>query len=155
MNKKLLILLIISLAAAALAVVYFGLVSNAPTTNTQDEVKPFAVDKKDLSAASLPPGFQKDFPVETGSEILQNYQAQTTDGRTQSTRIVSTKRAIPETVSIYKNYFANLGWVQVGSTASSSVVQMIKNDDVLQIVGEAQEGVTQKTVQITLTQAGQ
>ena len=76
----------------------------------------------------------------------------TTDGRMQSTRIVTTKKPLSEAVADYKTYFTNLGWTAT-STGNVSTVQMRKNNDALMIIGTTDAPTEINTIEVTITEA--
>lgn len=154
------ILLALAILAVILAgVFYFNNKSKPGSSVTENEKKPFAVDKKDLPFGQLPSGFPQDLPVEGGSSVLQNYEATTTDGRKQFTRISTTSKQLPQAVKVYEDYFLGHDWMEIPTSQITGSYSALfrKKDDVLLVT--ASSGVATSTnpkkniLEISLTQA--
>ncbi len=96
--------------------------------NNKNNTADFKLETKELSKTEALPGFPKDFPIEAGSTILQNYQATTSDGRIQSTKKFTTKLSTVEALDKYTRFFENLEWLNTGNGKQSPVLLKKKND---------------------------
>lgn len=148
---------IIALAVIVIAFIVVGTVFlNAKYRNKQtpaSTVQPFTVEKKDLAPNQLPQGFPKDLPVEAGSSVIQNYEATTTDGRKQSTRISTTNKTLIQAVKVYQDFFLSLSWTKISTTNPDvDTVNALfrRKDDVLLITGRTDVSSKDKTVELTL-----
>ncbi|HEX3099865.1 MAG TPA: hypothetical protein VHQ41_02740 [Patescibacteria group bacterium] len=150
MNKKLLIAVgVLVIAAAALAAIYFFHIK-------KNQPKPFAVETKTLDAAVLPSGFPKNMPIEAGSTVLQNYEATTTDGRKQSTRVATTNKTLTAALKDYSDYFVHLGWTLIPNTdaATNTTSALLRYQDrILVISGSTNDATKQNSVSLTLTES--
>jgi hypothetical protein len=156
MNKKLLVVAIIVALGAVVAAGFYYLHKPTSTTNTSNTTKPFAVEKKDLPLTELPKGFPKELPAEKGATILSNYQAVTTDGRVQSTRVLTTKQTLEQVRNVYREFFKANGWAEVSvqtTDANTYTASLRKKDDVVMIVARNNTATKERTVEISLTQA--
>lgn len=155
MNKKLLVVAgVVGLGAIIAAGFYF---SSSKNINKYDknEAKPFAIEKKELPAGDIPIGIPKNLPIEKGSEILQNYESTTTDGRIQSTRVSTTNVALEKAKNDYREFFISLGWTDiptnVGDTNTATAL-LRQQDDVVTIVARNNVATKERTVEITVIQ---
>jgi hypothetical protein len=150
MNKTLLkIALVVALAAIVAAGFYYYNANTEPQTEGEQE---FMVEKTELSESELPSGFPENLPEENGVEVLENYEAVTEDGRTQSTRVMTTERTSAQAAKVYSDFFAKLGWNEISNEDNGDVVILMKNGDNTLLI-EAREGADQSTVSLTLTEA--
>lgn len=155
MNKRLLILVgILAIATVILAVFYFF--TNKKTNSPKQEEKP-PVSINTLQEDQIPSGFPKDIPIEQGSETKQSYEATSLDGRKQSTFSTTTNKTLSQAVAVYKEFFMNLGWVEVGQsdkTAEMTRTSLRRNNDFLTIEALLNTESDVKTVDITLIESG-
>jgi hypothetical protein len=75
----------------------------------QKRLPPTKVEIKELSQAETPAGFLKDFPFESGAQIIKNYQAQTETG-TQFTRNFYSQKSPDDNFKLYEKYFSEKKW---------------------------------------------
>lgn len=152
MNKKLLVIAIILTCATVVAAGF--LFMSEKNRNTQDDTeKPFAVEKVTLDS-QIPKGFPSDLAVEQGSSTVESYEATTTDGRLQSTIILTTSKTLAQAVELYVDYFKAKGWIQpIDSTVTqNNITAVLRNkDNALQVVAKTDDAGT-KTVELTLTE---
>lgn len=149
MNKRLAIIAgILAVALIISAAFYFS--------SRKSDIQQFSVQKTDLPASQLPSGFPRDLPIEANSSTLQNYEATTTDGRKQSTMVITTKKTLAQAVKVYQEYFVAQGWEEIDTPAEEgSVTAMFrKKDDALFILAKTDPTTKQNTIELTLTEAG-
>jgi hypothetical protein len=155
MNRKLLLIAgILAVALILLAAFYFFYKKSRFGSNVP-EVQTFAVTKQDLPDSQIPSGFPADLPLEADTQVTQNYEATTTDGRKQSKRIFSTTKTLAQAMQIYTNFFTRLDWVEIptpNSEPGSLVSLLRKGDDVLNISVKTDSKTNLKTVELTLTE---
>lgn len=98
--------------------------------------------------------FPKDLPIQSGSELIQSYEAVNADGVIQATIMLSTEKALSVAVNDYARFFENNGWTDItGPSANISgdaVSMMKKADESLTIIGRTQTENQRKTIEITL-----
>lgn len=155
MNKRLLAIAII-VGLGALVVAGFYLLNKPNFTQIiENPQKSFAVEKKDLALNEVPGGFPKDLPVEAGSKVSQNYQASTTDGRIQSTRVVTTSDSLVAGVKIYSDFFVNLGWTEIDteSPVAGRVNALFRRKDDTLLVVAYSDATKQNKIELTLTES--
>lgn len=143
------------IAIIAIGFYFYDLAKHRQSNSEQTNQPLFSVDKKDLIQAAIPKGFPQDLPVESGAEVLQNYEATTNDGRTQSTRITATKKTLTEAVKIYSDFFTKSGWKTISTETPDANTQsslLLKDGDSLLIVARAGES-DHNTIGLTLTQS--
>lgn len=132
--------------------------TTAPALNHNVPAKEFTVDKKDISAAVVPKGFPEKLVTESGAKILQNYEATASDGRIQSTRVITTSKPLADAVSSYQKFFEDDMWLSVSTTkpdTNTITIVMRKNDSILLIVGKNDASTLERTVELTLTEPAQ
>lgn len=155
MNRKLLGIGIFILLVAIVATVFYQY-KNKPQSGLDDSNQP-----KEFSVTTTEPenGFSKLLPqdlyIERGSNLLQNYEAVTTEGGKQATVITTTKKSLTQTVSDYVKYFESKNWIEIKSLFSqsdSSVVAVMKyGNDRVRITAQQNSETSDKTVEVTLT----
>jgi hypothetical protein len=63
----------------------------------------------------LPEGFPREIPLETGSVVVQNYNATTTGSSntvtTQSTRAFESKKSVEKNFQLYQDFFLKNDWL--------------------------------------------
>src|SRR6478672_5855138 len=93
-NKKTGIILggIVLIVLAALALFFLNKRASHPK---------FTMSTAQLSPSEVPSGLPKDLPMDKGSQVLQNYESQTSDSRRQSTRQITSTKAPKEALAFY------------------------------------------------------
>lgn len=149
MNKKVVITLGVIVAVILLAAFYFFVLKNRNNSK-------FSIEKQELGMAEIPVGFPRNLPIEAGSQILQNYEASTTDGRIQSTRVVTTKKPLDQAVKVYEDFFVKDGWKKIPDTSATTGVMTAifrKGDNLLLIKAKTTPELNQSTIELSLTEA--
>lgn len=126
---------------------------NNSKIQTEDiKTEEFAVTKTELVDTQIPSGFPVDLPIEARSKVVQNYEAKTTDGRLQSTRVMTTLKSTNEALKVYTDFFANLGWVEaLGRKDTDVTVLMLKGDNSL-LISVNENATQEKSISLTLTE---
>jgi hypothetical protein len=153
MNKKLLGIAILLAIVAALTAGFFYMQDKSADNNSAE--KPFSAEKKDLELGELASGFPENMPIEVGSEIVQNSESTTSDGRVESKLITTTNLTLTQSVKSYVDFFVGQGWVVVNNQsvdANNVTATLRKKDDALMIVGRNDIKSSEKTVEISLTE---
>lgn len=148
-NKKLLIfagVLLVAASALAALSMYKDNLKDVDQTKEQE----FSVSKTDLVSTIIPSGFPENLPEEDGSKVLQNYEAKTTDGRVQSTRVITTEETSEDIIKIYTDFFTKLGWVIVPSNNDDSATLMVKGNDTL-LISTSEDASNVRSVSLALT----
>ncbi len=153
MNKKLLGLAIVLIVAAAAVAVYLQSGRNDLSTKNQADTE-FKVEKiePEEGFSSL---FPADLYIESGSTLLQNYEAKTSEGGQQATIVTTTEQTLTQAVADYVDYFTKKNWLLIESLSrqsESSTMAVLKfGDDRVRIVASQNPETNQKTVEVTLT----
>ena len=125
--------------------------------NQTPKIEPFKVTTTELGKATVPTGLPQDLPSEAGSKVLQNYEARTNDGRLQSTRQISIKKAAPAALKVYLDFLTTKDWKGgIDSAASSDggqQVALMQNSTGTLMIIATPNGDNQSIVELTLTQA--
>jgi hypothetical protein len=150
MNKKTWIIL-----AGVILIIAGGLFLYSSNKN-QSKVIPIEITTDQLAKADIPTGLPQNLPTEAGSKVLQNYESRTNDGRLQSTRQITSKKSAQTALSVYVQFFKDLGWSGGFSESSSTangqqIALMQKDQDSLMIVATPKEGSTSE-IEFTLIQ---
>lgn len=135
-KNKLILLVVIVILAIIAGIIYFQI-----KDNTAEEFKPAVTE---LDDTVVPRGFPPAFPIEPGSEILQNYQAKAEDGRIQYTREVTTNKSPDEAIEFFKDHFKKWGWEESGANL------LKKDNDTVSINATSGQAAGKTTVLITL-----
>jgi hypothetical protein len=149
MNKKTWIILVgIVLIIAAGLWLYF--------LNNQYRTRPLQVTTTELTKGQTPVGLPENLPTEVGSKVLQNYESTTNDGRTQSTKQITSSKApraaLDEYIQFYKDQGYIGGYAESASQANGQqVAQMEKGGNLLMIVATP-AGTNKTIIEFTLTQ---
>jgi len=114
MNKKtLLTVIVVVLVAAAVYFLFIkgdgGLIGQKISQNARPKPS-FEVTKTDVSPSEKPSGFPASVSIEKGATITQNYEADTTDGRHQSTRVFESSKTVAQNYKIYMDSLSQNGW---------------------------------------------
>ncbi len=113
-NKKWLAIAILVVVAAA---AWFLLVK-IDKKNSSKNVKTAPIvktTKTDVDFSRAPEKFPAEIPIEKDANITQNYNATTTNGIFQATRVFESSKASADNFSIYKDFMTKNGW-QITST---------------------------------------
>lgn len=157
MNKKILVLLILIILVVAVAAGFYFSKNGKFGNNRTNQEKPFTVETNQLGAGQISKDFPVNLAIEPGSQTLQNYESTSSDGRKQSTIVVTTDKALAAAVSDYVKFFESQDWVEIDSAFKSTTNEvtavMKKLDDRVMIVAQNNTETKQKTVEITLVQA--
>jgi hypothetical protein len=144
------------IAVAIIVILAMVMPKKNPATNTPaNQQGPVEITKKNIDPAELPPMFDSDFPVESGSPILLNELQTLSDGRAQATRSFETKKTLAENFKLYSDYFKANNWIitdtidqagykVIGATRSSLSARVELNDNTV---------TKQKTVDIFISRA--
>lgn len=84
----------------------------------------FSVAKKEVAKEQAPSGFPADIPIEAGAKIVQNYQADTTDGRHQATRVFESAKTVKQNYQLYLDWLTKNGW-EVKTKSAADIVASI------------------------------
>lgn len=109
--------------------------------------------KNDVNLGQDPDGFPAGIPIEAGVKVLQNYNATTSDGRTQATKVLETKRTSTENSKIYTEYAKSAGWKVLSQDIKpdSMVLYATKDDNRLQIFMTKDNTSNVNTLSISVT----
>ena len=154
MKKNFIVLAVLIILIVAATIVY--LATNRNNSNLSlDKNDVFSVTKQDLKSTEMPSVMPSDLPIAPGSEVLQNYEATASDGRKQSTRVITTNQNLAVAMGVYKDFFTSKDWVSKSSTNATPGVQTIaleKGRQNVLIVARANTDTNQNTIEITLTE---
>lgn len=124
--------------------------------NARNKPKPLEVKTSQLDQSDTPSGFPKDLPIERGSEVLQNYETHTNDGRLQSTKQFTVQKEARAALDFYTDYFKKLGYdggySDSSSTEGGQQIALMQNKSGLLMIVATSNGSKQSTVELTLTQ---
>lgn len=101
----------------------------------------------------LPNNFPSNLPIETGAQLLENYEAVAPDNRKQSTQVYTTRKSLSENIKIYSDYMQKNGW-QITSQEDKPTYKMIygsKAGSFMQIDLTEQSSPLVNTVGINIT----
>lgn len=109
---------------------------------------------EELNPTSLPANMPLDLPIEPGTEVLENYQATSKDGRIQNTRRFTTKNTPDVAVKIYTNFFTKNAWkvANLKLEPGSANAILRRNDSSLTINVKRDSRVNSNVVEITITE---
>lgn len=125
---------------------------NQPPAASQ--IAPLQVNKTEVSTEKLPEKFPTDIPLESGANIINNYNATTPDGRFQATRTFQTSKSLSDNLAIYSKYLTDHKWVvkTVSGSESAKMVSGSKDNQRLQITLSENSESHIKTVAISYTE---
>ncbi len=130
-------------------------VAMAGNKNTQP-APPKVTKVTDVASSQSPNLFPKDLPMESGSQIVKNYNTSTAEGRTIGTRVFVTAKTIDENYKIYESYFKQKGWTVTAAPAvkgNTSKTMIATKDNMQAQVTIGDDPVAKaKTVAIIITQ---
>ncbi|HMQ02167.1 MAG TPA: hypothetical protein PKD79_03840 [Candidatus Doudnabacteria bacterium] len=156
-NAKLLpilVILIVLLIAAGLFL--FMNKEQTPVLDSSPDVsQELSVQTTQLGAGETPRGIPANLPMQTGNQVLQNYEALANDGRLQSTKIFSTSLSVAQALQIYTSFFEDLNWVRNTTGTLQSPVLMKNKQDSLMIIVTKESAQEDTIVEISLTQHNQ
>jgi hypothetical protein len=119
-NKKIIysfIILIVILAGVGLM---YGKVKRGQNVLEEKNI----VERQVLPNEQLPGEFPKDFPLESGAQIMQN-QNVTVAGKTQGRRQFVSAKSLDENYQIYKNYMKQTGWEIISDVNEATLKSLI------------------------------
>lgn len=160
-RKPLLIGLGIFVLVIALLLIAYLLTSSSETNNSDNKTEGSAVVKNTkIDNAKVPKGLPSNLPAEPGTKVLQNFESEAPDGRTQSTRIVTSNEEPRAALQTYIKFFEKLGY-KGGYDATSSkeggsqIAGMVKDNDLIMLVASTYTDIDLKKettkVEISLT----
>jgi basic membrane lipoprotein Med (substrate-binding protein (PBP1-ABC) superfamily) len=151
-NKKPLFFVLILLAIAALAAgAFFYMGKSGKKANNQKT----EVVKTEVSASQLPAGLPKNLPIEAGSQIIQNYEAKSTNSETiQGTKKFTTEKSLEDAVKTYTDFFAKTAWEIIDSQKTNDYESalMRRNDSTVLVVARKDSALGKNVVEISLTE---
>ncbi len=115
---------------------------------------PAPVTKTEVPKNQLPNKFPDNIPIESGAEVVDNYNASTTDGRYQATRTFVTEGSLAGNLKLYSDYLKDNGWTTqaVVDQSTYKMVVGMKDKQQLQIAIDENSSSKVKTVTISLTE---
>ncbi len=143
-----------------IAIIIVGATLYVYSQQTKDQTDPiteinsgeFSAEVRELGLAETLSGFPADLPMQTGNQVLKNYEAESNDGRLQSTKRFTTSLTVAQALQTYTNFFVSKDWVRNVEGALQSPVLMRRGENTL-IISVSQESTGADTiVEITLTQ---
>ena len=110
--------------------------------------------KTQVPESQLPNKLPANIPVEAGAEVVDNYNAQSSDGRYQATRTFETKQTLAANLKLYSDYLKNNGWTLQAVTDKQTYKMVVgaKGNQILQISIDENLSSKTKTVSIILTE---
>lgn len=150
-KKTILIILILVIIIAAVAVMYRSTNEPAPNNETTaDQV----VTKTELEVGDNPSGLTNSLPIEAGSQIIQNFETNSGDGRMQGTRKFTSFKTFPEIIKTYQDYFVGKSWEVVDEQSGSDfqAVMLKRNRSTVLVVAKKDPRYSDNMVEITLTE---
>lgn len=108
-NTKIKILIGVVLLALIGVGVYFLTDKYSPFSGKTNKESGIIV--TNIPISHLPNNFPSNLPVETGSQLLENYEATSVDNGKQSTQVYTTRKTLSENVKIYTEYLQKNGWI--------------------------------------------
>lgn len=153
-SKTFLGIFFILIIIIALVTVYFYLRKAPDMNNSVTEISSgeFSAEVKKLGSAEILSGFPEDLPMQDGSEVLDNYEATSNDGRIQSTKLFKSPQTTAQALQTYTNFFTGKGWVRNVGGSLTSPILMRRADDTLMISVSSGIDSSEAIVEITLTQ---
>ncbi|MBI4050411.1 MAG: hypothetical protein HY609_06820 [Deltaproteobacteria bacterium] len=123
-----------------------------PGTGQKTDTPQLQVKKTEVPVTESPERFPADIPIETGAKIVQNYNAETEDGRFQATRVFETSKTLAANYALYKDFFTKNGWMILTTLDQPSLkVVSAKKDNIVVQVNISENSVTKvKTVDISV-----
>lgn len=122
---------------------------NKPPIQSSNPLKQVEIDKN-----KLPAKFPIDLPIETGVEVVQNYEVPKPEGGfQQSTRSYLSNKNLTELETVYTQYFKQNGWKQVSRLEQTGyrVMSVTKDDLLIQVSFTLEPLKNQSIVEITLS----
>ena len=113
MNKKVLILIVVLAVIAAGAVIWKAKRVPVKPINpgNQGQSSQPKVEVTAIDPTKLPQGLPSDLPMESGAQVLQNFEAKDpVSGKTQASRAYVSKKTLDEVFASYQSYLQKNGW---------------------------------------------
>lgn len=147
-------LLIIAVVVVLLVVIAVLFRSKPVQNNNQNNAEQPVITKTEVPSTDLPTKFPSDIPIEEGAKVLDNYNAQTPDGRFQATRTFETNKTLAANLKLYSDYLKQEDWTvqAVVDQAAYKMVVGMKDKQQLQISIDENSSSKVKTVTISLTE---
>jgi hypothetical protein len=153
-GSKFLPLMVVLIVLIALAGFFLFMKKDktGPDTTPDGTEQEFSFEKRELGLAETLSGFPSDLPMQTGNQVLQNYEAESNDGRLQSTKKFTTSLSVTQALQTYTNFFISKDWLRNTDGALASPVLMRRGSNVLMISVSQDSTDSDTIVEITLTQ---
>lgn len=124
---------------------------NQQNTILQKRELPKQAEITNLPRDQKPSFFPEGVPIESGAEIVQNFDAINTRNEKQGTRDFFSKKTIEENFVFYKNYFTTDGWTIISEQEKTEVGWLIfaeKGNNAMNI--RIYEDIATKKVRVSL-----
>ncbi len=154
-KKKLLVIFLLVLAAMVVAGFY--LYNDQKPFGSDTEEVPFSIERTELPGTQFPKAIPTDLPVEGGSRVLENSETIASDGRVQSTVVLTTEKTVANSLNEYLRFFESKNWLNIEElqtqSATSAMAVMQYQDNRLSIEVKAGSNNSPNTIKITLLEA--
>lgn len=148
-------ILLVLLGIVVLAFVASWVISKRSAQNKNDKkTVDTAIYKTNVDPSQAPAKFPSNVPIEAGAKIVQNYNANTADGRFQATRVFETSKSLAENFKIYGDFAKADGW-ETRSQIDQPTYKMLlfhKGNADLQVSIDENQSTKIKTVNISYTE---
>lgn len=116
-----------------------------------EKINSYSPKKDDIPVNKFPDQFPKDVPIEQAATVTQNYNATSSDGVFQATRVFETNKSLAENLKTYQVYFASNGYKVLATVDQENYKMILGSKDGEQIqVSMNQNTITKvKTVDIS------
>ncbi len=132
--KKLLLPIV---GIAVLVIAYYAVNNWQKQTAVESDQggEEFKVAKKEVSADEAPAGFPQGVPIEAGATIIQNYEAEVSDGRHQATRAFVSGKTVAQNYQVYLDFLTSDGWEIKNKSGTETVASLyaVKSDSELTV----------------------
>lgn len=157
-SRPLKILIVIALSLLLIYVstqVYFWQKNKSSNQLSLDQIKRTSqVKKTNIDFSKFPEKFPSNVPIEAGSEITQNYNATTPDGRLQATRSFITKKSLVENIDLYTNFLKKDGWKTSVSNNDPAFMKVTGSKEGQKLIIAVDENRTSKKKTVIITYMG-
>lgn len=102
----------------------YGGIKPAGQNTSREEAEDFSVVKKEVDASQTPSGFPAEIPIEAGAAIVQNYEAEISDGRHQATRVFQSSKTVAENYELYLDFMNKDGWEVQSQSQAETVASL-------------------------------
>lgn len=102
----------------------YGGIKPARQSTNQSKEKDFSVAKKEVAANQAPSGFPSDVPIEAGATIIQNYEADVSDGRHQATRVFQSSKTVAQNYQLYLDFLTKNGWTVSNKSETETIASL-------------------------------